>query len=482
MEIGAYIAPSISFLDTYTGANFNKYTIVIPAKTDGGNGYIPSYTQEQLISMLNKCQEKGIDVQIQLPESLLSAGYNVFTQAYSGIDFKDYSSVKGFFIADEPTWGQIEIIDETYASWYNQNYANSDIEFYVNLLGGYSSAIGPVRDANGNILYDENGYALYNDATEEQKEICYQAYVEKWLGVFNKINSKVKFFTIDAYPFGDNQPGKIVVADVVDSTDENALTAEQLYEKLAKRLGEDCVLNELPAEYERYVGTSWLYLNYKAANNAKKNSMIFGAYMQAFDEGGNAEVHNTRTYRLPTTLAEMKWQAYMNIAFGAKKLVYYGYDYTDNGTYMTEEGKPTPLYTLVQQTNEELLKVDHVFAAFTNWVGVKTFLGENSAQNEAFDKIAEMELDQLTGVSGVTSSRDLLVGEMVDGEGRRGYMLVGYDDPFYGNKTEVSMTFEDAKGVIIYRNGQRSLSEDLVDGTFTVTLEAGEGVFVIPVY
>ena len=61
-------------------------------------------------------------------------------------------------------------------------------------------------------------------------------------------------------------------------------------------------------------------------------------------------------------------------------------------------------------------------------------------------------------------------------------MLVGYDDPFYGNKTEVSMTFEGAKGVIIYRNGQRSLSEDLVDGTFTVTLEAGEGVFVIPVY
>lgn len=71
---------------------------------------------------------------------------------------------------------------------------------------------------------------------------------------------------------------------------------------------------------------------------------------------------------------------------------------------------------------------------------------------------------------------------MLDENGNHGYMLVGFDDPYNENKTEVSMTFDGAEGLIIYRNGQRTLSEDLTDGNFNVTLSAGEGVFVIPVY
>lgn len=457
MELGAYNAPSLGALDTYMGANFTKYTIVIPADVGPGN-----YDEAGLKGLLDKWdlgigqasdfqtfQDRGIDVQIQLHEDLLIAGYNVFTEVYPNINFNDYPSVKGFFIADEPTWAQIDIIDTVYRPWFNANYGNSDMEFYVNLFSSYSDSIGPIRDADGNILTDANGDKFYSaSATPEQEEVCYNAYVQKWLTVFENIQSNTKYFTIDSYPLRDNQPGHLSLPNAA-----------------------------LPEGYERNIVDGWLSSTYRAASNAKAESLPFGAYIQAFDMGNS--LAPTATYRLPTTLAEIKWQAYMYIAFGAKKLVYFGYDSQTNGTFIVDDGA---LYNLVKETNAELLKVDHVFAAFETWVGVKTFLGTGSQSNAAFEKIAGVELDNLTGVSSVTASRDLVVGEMVDGNGNHGYMLVGYDDPFNGNQTEVSMTFDGAKGVIIYRNGQRSLSEDLVNGQFTVTLEAGEGVFVIPVY
>ena len=206
---------------------------------------------------------------------------------------------------------------------------------------------------------------------------------------------------------------------------------------------------------------------------ADENGYKFGAYIQAFDQ-------STNNYRLPTKVEEIKWQAYMNIALGAKRLVYFGYDNQANGTYMTLSGEPLPLYYLVQETNAELDKIDHVLAAFDAWVGVKTFTPTGSEVCEAFQRTADMELDALTGVSSVTTDRELVVGEMMDENGNHGYMLVGYDDPYNGNSTQVEMTFENVEGVIIYRNGERTLVE-CTDGKLSITLSAGEGVFVIPV-
>jgi len=453
MELGAFIAPSTGFIDTYKAANFNKYSLVIGSTKDGNNEYVPSISESSLINALEYLERKNqtnpIDVQIQLHHNLVRANYNVFTEAFPNIDFKDYPSVKGFYLLDEPNWSQIDYLDQNYVQWFNDNYASHGYEFYVNMLGGYSSYIGPVRDADGNVIY-ENGNKLYDNATEEQKKVCYEVYLNKFLAMFAKVNSSNKYFTIDAYPLLDNQVGLLTMPG-----------------------------DELPADYERILSESWLHTTLKAAKTADANSYTFGAFIQACDEGGE---DSTRRFRLPTKVEEIKWQAYMNMAFGAKKLTYYGYDNSGGGTYMTIVGEPLPLYYLVQETNAELDKIDHVIASFTDWVGVKTFLGTNSNSNTAFDKIADMELSALTGVSSVVSSRDLVVGEMVDGSGNHGYMLVGYDDPFNQNETEVNLTFDGADGLIIYRNGQRYLSEDLVDGNYSVTLSAGEGVFIIPVY
>lgn len=451
MEIGAFIAPSSGFIDTYSKANFNTYNIVLTTKNFESETAI-SNTKSTINYCMNKCYELGMDAQIQLHHDLLKTRHNLFNEYLPDVDFKKYPAFKGFYMCDEPTWGNIVVLNDYYVDWFNANYGNANYEFFVNMLGGYSSAIGAIKDANGDYVL-VGGQKIY-DGTEEQKRVCYDYYVEQFLEMFSKVKSNRKFFTIDSYPLLDNQVG------------------------LLTKPGDT-----LPEGYERLISENWLFSNYKAALNAKNNGYAYGAYIQSCDEGNEGDYfESNRRFRLPTKVEEIKWQAYINIAFGAKKLTYYGYDNSAAGTYMTLKGEPLPLYYLVQETNAELDKFDHVIAAFKNWVGVKTFLGTNSTQNTAFDKIANVELSSLTGISNVSTSRDLIVGEMIDGSGNHGYMMVGYDDPFNENKTEVNLTFDGAEGLIIYRNGIRSLSEDLVGGNYNITLNAGEGVFVIPVY
>ena len=449
MELGAFIAPSSGFIDTYSKANFNTYTLVWTQGHFASEEAIAS-TKSNIEYVMNKCAELGIDVQIQLHHDILSWRHNIFNTYLSDIDFKEYPAFKGFYMCDEPTWTNIDRLNSLYVDWFNDNYGGSDYEFYVNMLGGYSSAIGAIKDANGEYVLDSKGNKIY-DGTDEQKRICYDYYVEQFLNMFARVDSNKKFFTIDHYALMDNQKGLLT-------------------------LPEDAKNGNFPEGYERLISTNWLATNYKAALNAKNNSYAFGAFIQTCDEGG------TRSFRLPTTIEEIKWQTYINMAFGAKKLVYYGYDNSPGGTYMTLKGEPLDLYYFVQETNAEIDKFDHVIVAFDEWVGVKSFLGSSSQSNEAFDKIADVELSSLTGVKNVTTSRDLIIGEMIDGSGNHGYMIVGYDDPYNKNTTEVSLTFEGAEGLIIYRNGERELSDTLTNGNFNITLNAGEGVFVIPVY
>ena len=445
MELGAFIAPSSGFIDTYSEANFNSYNIVWMQSNFVDDAAVEA-TKNNLNYAMSECEKYGIGAQIQLHHDLLSYKYNIFTTFLPDIDFKDYPAFQGFYMCDEPTWGNIETLDKYYVDWFNENYGgeHSQYEFYVNMLGGYSSAIGAIKDADGNYVL-VNGQKIY-DGTAEQKRICYDYYVEQFLNMFARVKSSKKFFTIDAYPLMDNQVGLLT----------------------------------LPEDgYVRYIPDTWLATNYKAALNAKNNSYAFGAFVQTCDEGGAT---SSRKFRLPTTVEEIKWQAYINIAFGAKKLAYYGYDNRAGGTYMTLNGNPLDLYYFVQETNAEIDKFDNVIMAFSEWVGVKTFLGSSSQSNTAFDNIASVELSSLTGVKNVSCSRDLIVGEMIDKNGNHGYMMVGYDDPYNKNTTEVSLNFEGAEGLIIYRNGERELSNTLTDGNFNITLNAGEGVFVIPVY
>lgn len=518
MEWGTSIPPTSAFFidwkgnpkeeNLYTNAGFDNYFIVISPKEENGVT-VADFSKEDFELVLNRCDAIGLEVRIRLHSRLIRPGYNVFTEAFANVDFTEYSCFKGFFLVDEPSWTQLDVLEDVYVPWFNNlvQTTGQDYEFFVNLLSGYSTAIGGLRDINGNLVtnngkyYCSNGlwdgiegYAVKDGRvtnekvamvlTEQEKRDFVTAYHNKWLGIFAKVNSVNKYFSHDAYPFFDNQKGKINLVNPNSTADELAAAQENAVKYEANtQLGlmANDFLTETPADYEYWVKDEWLSRSLNIAILAKNNGYKYGAHIQVFDEGGVNR--SDLNWRLPTTLAEVRWQVYMNLAMGAKRMDYFAFSQTKGGSYMIVGVDPLPNYYFVQQTNAELSRVEHVFAAFETWVGVKTFAASGKSLSAGLQMVVDkgQNLDSLTNVKSVSTSGELVVGEMVDGEGNHGYMLVGYDDPLNGNSTEVQMTFDGALGFIVYRGGERTLVE-AVDGAYSATLAAGEGVFVIPVY
>ena len=59
-----------------------------------------------------------------------------------------------------------------------------------------------------------------------------------------------------------------------------------------------------------------------------------------------------------------------------------------------------------------------------------------------------------------------------------GYMITNYSDPKAGNTDEVTLNFKSGSHVIIYgANGEKTI-KSIADGTLTLKIGAGEGVFV----
>ena len=513
MELGASI-PANSYVDyLYLPVGFNTYTIVIVDTVDQQgkvNGLKP--TEEDLIKEINTVAERmgeDVKIEIRLHSGCMAYNGNVFQDFYPNLHdkFLNYPAVETFFIVDEPSFAQLDCVEQYYVPWFNEYYANTRMQFLVNMLSGYSTAMGGLRDINGNLITNNGkyycanglwdgveGYAVENGRvtnkkvtmvlTDQEKKDMLTAYHNKWLGILSEVQADYKVFSHDAYPFFDNQGGKIILTDIVDENGKIVCTAQELKAYYLQYGGftEEHFLMGTPEEgYEPILLQSWLSRSLNMAILARDNGYVFGVHIQVFDSGGTG--CETYTWRLPTTTEEVTWQIYMSIAMGAKSINYFGFGSTKNGQYMTAGTNPTPAYYPTKEANLELLKVQHVFSAFDTWVGLKTFGATGKALSEGLQLVEDrgQNLQSLTNVTSVVTSGELVVGEMIDGNGNHGYMLVGYDDPLNGNSTEVQMTFDGAAGFIVYRGGERTLVE-AVNGVFSTTISAGEGVFVIPVY
>lgn len=406
-------------LETYMAAGFNA----IPLTEDFSGIAAKDLAEDDFensgyIKALKLCEELGLDVYIRPHSSYVSKDgtgertETYFEKFFSKINFKDYPAVKGFFICDEPTYNQLTDLKNSYLPWFNENYADSGLEWCVNFLACNSEAY-----KNGD---DPPTKKTYSD--------CVNYYFDN---VLSQVKSSNKIFTIDFYPlFSDGN--------------------------------------------NNYIHDTYVKANYEAATAAKNNGVNFGAYVQCFT--------GYSTLRRPESVADISFQVYFNLAFGAKKLSFYGYRDYGSEKHMVTAGEPNDVYYFVKQVNEEIKKFDHVFMSF-DWEGVFTSVGTGSRSktNEAFEMVRTVKLENLAGVSSYKSKYDTVAGQMRDKNGNVGYMLVNYDEPSKARKNDVSFTFENADGVLMYRNGEPQVI-GLRNREFSLTLEAGEGVFIIPLY
>ena len=223
-----------------------------------------------------------------------------------------------------------------------------------------------------------------------------------------------------------------------------------------------------------YVHDTFLSSCLDVRKYAEQFGVDFGGYIQCFT--------GYSTLRDPSSYADFTFQVGTYLAFGAKRLSFYGYRDNLPEKHIVTGGEPNQKWYWVQDVNTMIKKLDGILFNF-DWEGIYTNIGTGSffAVNEAFEAIKNEDLDSLSGVKTFSSKYDAIVGQFKDGNGNNGFMLVNYEEPSLTTTNKVTMTFDTADGVLYYRNGE-PVVEALKNKTFSIDLAAGEGVFVIPLY
>lgn len=195
---------------------------------------------------------------------------------------------------------------------------------------------------------------------------------------------------------------------------------------------------------------------------------------------------------------DLRYTSYVNLAYGADGIGLFCYmspgvppydgeftpadyallDATDHSDYSTYF--KTPTWYSAQTVNMELKGLDQTILSF-DWQGVMKSVGsdaQTTAGKHCFPNVKNW-IKKHDGIKKITSTEDAIMGVFKDENGYDGFMLVNFADPVYDRENTVTVEFRGATRAMVYIKGEPQMV-DLVDGTYTVTLESGEGQFIIP--
>ena len=108
-----------------------------------------------------------------------------------------------------------------------------------------------------------------------------------------------------------------------------------------------------------------------------------------------------------------------------------------------------------------------------------TFLGNEMYDNPRF-LVLEHTLESHPRIKSVETDQDLIIGTFKDKDGNDAFMIVNNTDPFYKQTANVTVKFNDADNLLMYRFGEKIFT-GMKNSEFTFELQPGEGRFVVPV-
>ncbi len=193
------------------------------------------------------------------------------------------------------------------------------------------------------------------------------------------------------------------------------------------------------------------------------------------------------------TEADLYWQTNVYMGFGIKQLSYFNYwkkkdsnneVFFDNASFISNNGEKTEIYGYMQKINGELQELAKVSMNF-DYVGC--FYSTSQPSDYSVSYLSGLQIGNLTHVTNVTygSSQAVLITELYDEEkGNTMYMIQNILDPIYVEGEgdcilEAEITFKDCTHLLVIDKGVSSTVE-LQKGRYSVTLEPGHAVFVIP--
>ncbi len=200
-------------------------------------------------------------------------------------------------------------------------------------------------------------------------------------------------------------------------------------------------------------------------------NITMGVTIQSCKLAGTDNIFSKNERYAPEQKSDIGFQIYTAMAYGTKEINYFTYMDHPTDEIVEESIKDNDnVRKAVTEVNKEIAGFGYVYNSF-NWkdtLDIEKGKSNNSTGNQ-----------RLTSVK--TTGGRILVGCMKDEDGFDGYMVANAEEPRTSNDATVTMKFKNAKSVTVYK-GTTSEKVEITDGTYTATVNVGEGIFVIPNY
>lgn len=201
------------------------------------------------------------------------------------------------------------------------------------------------------------------------------------------------------------------------------------------------------------------------SDKARQYKVPLWSYIQSTSFNGGRDL----------TATDLKWQMYLNLAFGVKAISYWSYatGYEYDQTYhslIAADGTKTPLYYSAKDLNAEI-------KTFGNSLLDLDYKGTMvNARAVAKNQISAQLLTSFGPVQSI-SGGDYIVGCLEDPDGYKKLMVVNWS---IQNTSNVSIQLQQGSlnSYDFWRNGIKTNMAVSTDDKITFTLAAGEGVYI----
>ena len=249
---------------------------------------------------------------------------------------------------------------------------------------------------------------------------------------------------------------------------------------------------------ENLMEDSW----YSDMQAVRANENGTGTCIQSYTAGAQESGWLTKTtkYKNIDKEAEISMQVYTALAYGFTELDYFVYWDTMNREMKETAGETgevfqkTPImwndeddwskghyqseyYGWIKNTNAEAKGVFEVLRKFTS-TGVQLLSGTN----ETSDTFGGASSTNTINAANVSADFDVVVGGFKTVDGMNGYLAVSVDPP--DNENDGVTTVFDFDGftkAIVYVDGEAKVMRIAKDGTLSLKIGCGEGVFIVPI-
>lgn len=413
--------------------------------------------------------------------------------------------------------GRAQVGKDVYETIYNQSKVAEEHAMQVLALAEKYGVKYYVRDWP---FYDMSGYWAENDGSVNTPEE-YRKVIER---MFDESNPYLESYAY-AGNMGMDEPGAVKF--------ERLKWQAEIYNEVMKERGVEgemfvnllpCYGNEAqfggegadPISYTEYVNQYFemlapelgyvSYDYYPFLKDSRTGSLLRSSYISNLEIMANkCKETNTelRTFvctgadftglRSLTSVGDFRFQVYCNLAFGSHFMSYYEYGKfktkencgDEFGLINLQDGTYNYTYDMAKMVNNEVHAMEDALTHF-KYDGIMCFSGLQTGEiNINFRGVAN-QLTKRDGtiahprIASVSVTEDAIMSSMKDADGNDAFMLVNYTDPYYDLDNTVTVKFNDATHLLMYRFGKKHVVPLSKDGSYTFELYPGEGRFIIP--